>query len=154
MPWSLIGPCSIHFQEVVVEEKHTIECPTLMLWLLMRQACGVKSFAFTHQNPQQWRQTSEYCPRQTKGNIYDGFSPRSWGEKHHWVPNFDVVVVNETGLWGKIFCFHTSEPTATATNLWPLSKTNKRKHIRWTSPGSWGETHHWVPNFDVLGGSG
>jgi hypothetical protein len=33
------------------------------------------------------------------------------------VPNFDVVVVNETGLSGKIFCFHTSEPTATAVNL-------------------------------------
>jgi hypothetical protein len=26
------------------------------------------------------------------------------------VPNFDVVVVNETDLWGKSFCFHTSEP--------------------------------------------
>jgi hypothetical protein len=57
---------------LVVEEKNTIECPTLMLWLLMRQACGVKSFVFAHQNPQQWRKTSEYCPRQTKENIYGG----------------------------------------------------------------------------------
>jgi hypothetical protein len=42
---------------LVVEEKHTIECPTLMLWLLMRQACcGVNSFVFTHQNAHQRRQ--------------------------------------------------------------------------------------------------
>jgi hypothetical protein len=62
---------------LVVEEKHTIECPTLMLWLLIRQACGAKSFVFTHQNPQQRLQTSDHCPRQTKGNIYGGFSPGS-----------------------------------------------------------------------------
>jgi hypothetical protein len=63
---------------LVVEEKDPIECPTLMLWLLMRQACGVKYFVFTHQNTHQngpqRPQTSDYCPRQTKGNIYGGFS--------------------------------------------------------------------------------
>jgi hypothetical protein len=32
-----------------LEEQHTIGCPNLMLWLLMIQACGVKSFVFTHQ---------------------------------------------------------------------------------------------------------
>jgi hypothetical protein len=36
---------------LVVEEKHNIECPTLMLWLLIIQACGVKAFVFTHHNP-------------------------------------------------------------------------------------------------------
>jgi hypothetical protein len=45
---------------VVVEENHTIECPTLMLWLLLRQACGVKAFVFTHQNGPQWPQTSNH----------------------------------------------------------------------------------------------
>jgi hypothetical protein len=62
---------------LVVEEKHNIECPTLMLWLLMRQACGVKSFVITYQTPQQQPQASDHCPRQTKGNIYGGFSPGS-----------------------------------------------------------------------------
>jgi hypothetical protein len=28
-----------------------------------------------------------------------------------------VVVANETGLWGELCCFHTSEPTATVANL-------------------------------------
>jgi hypothetical protein len=61
--------------------KHNSECPTLMLWwLLMRQACGVKSPVFTHQNPRQRPQTSDHYPRQTKGNIYGGFSLGSWGE--------------------------------------------------------------------------
>jgi hypothetical protein len=36
---------------LVVEEKHTIEWQTLMLWLLMGQACGGK-IVFTHQNRQ------------------------------------------------------------------------------------------------------
>jgi hypothetical protein len=45
--------------------------------LLVRQACGVKYFVFTHQNPQQQPQTSDHCPRQTKGNIYGGFRPGS-----------------------------------------------------------------------------
>jgi hypothetical protein len=40
-----------------LEEQHTFGCPNsmwwlLMLWLLMIQACGVKSFIFTHQNSQ------------------------------------------------------------------------------------------------------
>jgi hypothetical protein len=35
---------------LVPEEQNTIGCPNLMLWLLiMIQACGVKSFIFTHQ---------------------------------------------------------------------------------------------------------
>jgi hypothetical protein len=57
----------------VVEENHTIECPTLMLWLLIRQACGVKAFVFTHQNAHQRPQTSDHCTRQPKANIYGGF---------------------------------------------------------------------------------
>jgi hypothetical protein len=48
-----------------------------MLWFLMRQACGVTSFVFAQQNPQQRPQTSEHYPRETKGNIYGGFSPGS-----------------------------------------------------------------------------
>jgi hypothetical protein len=63
---------------LVVEEKHIIECPTLVLWLLMGKACGVKCFVFTHQNPHVRPQTSDHCPpRQTKGNMYGGFSPGS-----------------------------------------------------------------------------
>jgi hypothetical protein len=68
---------------LVVEEKHPIECPTFMLWLLTRQACGVKSFVFAHQNGPQRPQTSAYCPRQTKTNIHGGFSLGSSGETHH-----------------------------------------------------------------------
>jgi hypothetical protein len=68
---------------LVVKEKHTIEWQTLMLWLLMRQACGVKSFVFTHQNAQQRPQTDDHCPRQTKRNINGGLRPGSQGETHH-----------------------------------------------------------------------
>jgi acyl carrier protein len=32
---------------LAVEEKHNIECPTLMLWLLTRHACGV-NLLFSH----------------------------------------------------------------------------------------------------------
>jgi hypothetical protein len=37
---------------LVLEEQNTIGCPDLIWWLLMIQACGVKSFVFTHQNSQ------------------------------------------------------------------------------------------------------
>jgi hypothetical protein len=33
-------------------------------------------------------------PTQRKGNILGGFSPGTWGATHHWLPKFDVVVVN------------------------------------------------------------
>jgi hypothetical protein len=82
---------------LLVEEKHKIECPTLMFWVVVNVSagfCGVNSSVFTHQNPQQRPQTSDHFPRQTKGNIYGGFSLASWGERPHWVPNFDVAVVN------------------------------------------------------------
>jgi hypothetical protein len=55
---------------LVVEEKH--------FWVVVNMSagfcCGVNSFVFTHQNPQQRPQTSDHCPRQTKGNINGGFS--------------------------------------------------------------------------------
>jgi hypothetical protein len=61
-----------------VEEKHNIECPTLFFWVVLvvnvSGFCGVNSFVFIHQKPQQQMQTSDYCPRQTKGNINGGFS--------------------------------------------------------------------------------
>jgi hypothetical protein len=62
---------------LVVEEKHNIEYPTLMFWVVGNVSagfCGVNPFVFTHQNPQQRPQTSDHCPRQTKGNINGGFS--------------------------------------------------------------------------------
>jgi hypothetical protein len=67
---------------LVVKEKHTIEWQTLMLWLLMRQACGGK-IVFTHQNAQQRPQTYYHFPRQTKRNINGGLRPGSRGETHH-----------------------------------------------------------------------
>jgi hypothetical protein len=45
--------------------------------LLSTLTGGVKSFVFTHQNEHQRPQTSDHCPRQTKENIYGGFSPGS-----------------------------------------------------------------------------
>jgi hypothetical protein len=40
------------------------------LWMVVDVSgfCGVNSFVFTHQNPQQRPQTSDHRPRQTKGN--------------------------------------------------------------------------------------
>jgi hypothetical protein len=105
---------------LVVEEKHTIEYPTLMLWLLIRQACGVKSFVFTHQNGPQRPQTSDYCPRQTKGNIY-GDLVLVVEEKYKiecptlmfWV----MLLMCKWLLWDEIFCFYTSEWSPMTANL-------------------------------------
>jgi hypothetical protein len=91
--------------------------------------------------------------------VCDHDKSTTWGlvkEKHNIeCPTLVLcVVVDVSGFcgWGELFCFHTSESTAMAANLWPLSKTKRKGNTYggFTSLGSWGETQHWVSNFDVM----
>jgi hypothetical protein len=80
---------------LVVEEKHPmIECPTLMLWLLMtRQACGVK-------------QQPPWAPSSTQ--TCQGLSLMDEGEAFYQLQQVSLIFRPNLGGWRLAFCLLVS----------------------------------------------